>query len=213
MRALGRWALWSLIAAIAIAGLLRASSLRWWRVPSDDPYLEASVAPTLRGGDWVLLWRLTPPALGSLVLCPEPQHPERVVLGRMVGDERAEVRVDGSRVVVNEKPFHTEGDCAEQRFTVKHPQSGAEVEQKCSLEAAHGTLHERGDADAVADIPRLELSVGEKQVVLVSDNRRFPYDSRDYGVVERESCKEMVFFRLWGATGFFDSTKRFQYIR
>jgi len=47
----------------------------------------------------------------------------------------------------------------------------------------------------------------------VSDNRQYPYDSRDFGPVSRETCTEKVFFRLVGAGGFYDSETRNQYIR
>jgi hypothetical protein len=50
-------------------------------------------------------------------------------------------------------------------------------------------------------------------VYLVSDNRLFPYDSRDFGPVEARSCKETVFFRLVGRGGFFDAKTRFTYVR
>ncbi len=80
-----RWLLWSVAALGVMVVLLRLTAIRLWKVPEGDPYLDASVAPSLKGGDWVLLWRMTPPALGALVLCPEPKHPERVVVGRMLG--------------------------------------------------------------------------------------------------------------------------------
>jgi hypothetical protein len=66
MRALGRFTLWAVVGFIAVIVLFRLTSIRWWKVPEDDPYLVASLAPELRGGDWVLLWRLSPPAVGSL---------------------------------------------------------------------------------------------------------------------------------------------------
>jgi len=212
MRVLGRWALWSLIGFVFLIGVLRATAIRWWKVPDDDPFLEASVAPSLNGGDWVLLWRLTEPTLGSLVICPEPKHADRWVVGRMIGEERDKVSVEGSRIMVGEKAFHTEGDCAKPRFKVDPPQGGNEIEQRCSLEAAHGTIHMRGEAEATAEVPPFEAEVDDGEVLLVSDNRRFPYDSRDFGPVDRATCKEMVFFRLIGR-GFFDEATRFEYIR
>jgi hypothetical protein len=213
MRSLGRWALWVLISCVVVVLVARATAIRWWRVPEGDPYLEASIAPTLRGGDLVLLWRLTPPALGALVICPEPKHPERLTIGRLVGEERDRVLVEASRVVVDGRAFPTEGDCADSRFKVAAPQNGSEMELHCEIEAAHGTLHERGDAEATADVNKLELTIGEGEAALVSDNRRFPYDSRDYGAVVRETCTETIFFRLVGAKGFFDAATRFKYIR
>jgi signal peptidase I len=213
MRALTRWGLWSLIALGVLIGILRATAIRWWRVPSNDPYLEASIAPSLRGGDLVLLWRLTPPVLGSLALCPEPKHADRVVVGRLVGEEHNTVRIEGTRVFVNEKVMPTEGDCADDRFMVKPPQGGSELELRCSMEVASGLLHQRGNADSTADIPGYEVELKTGEVALVSDNRRFPYDSRDYGPVDRATCTDTVFFRLFGSGGFFDTSRRFQYVR
>ena len=213
MRVLGRWLLWALIACGVTVGMLRATALRWWRVPNDDPYLDASITPSLRGGDLILLWRLTPPALGGLALCPEPKHAERMVIGRLMGEERNALRIEGTRVFVNDKVQPTEGTCADDHFKVRPPGGGAEVEQRCSMEVASGLLHQRGEAEATAELPNVELELKTGEVALVSDNRRYPYDSRDYGVVDRATCTETVFFRLVGADGFFDASRRFQYVR
>jgi hypothetical protein len=212
MRGLGRWLLWSVIGFLVILGLLRATAIRWWRVPLGDPYLEASVAPSLKGGDLILLWRFTPPAPGMLALCPEPKHADRVVIGRMIGEERDTVSIEGTRVSVNEKVLASEGACADDHFKLTTPQ-GNEVEQRCSLEVASGVIHPRGEAEATAELPRVEFELKPGEVVLVSDNRRFPYDSRDYGPVVRSTCTETVFFRLVGADGFFDTSRRFQFVR
>ena len=77
----------------------------------------------------------------------------------------------------------------------------------------NGSVHERGEAEAIADLPNFEAKVGPGETLLVSDNRRFPYDSRDFGVLDRSTCKETVFFRLIGREGFFHPATRFTYIR
>jgi signal peptidase I len=213
MRVLGRWMLWSLLGFLGSMGLLRATSIRWWHVPDDDPWLEASVAPSLGGGDWILLWRLTEPSLGALVLCPEPKHADRMVIGRLVGSEGDRVRVEGTRVTVNDKPFGSEGDCRDPRFKIEPPQGGQEIELRCTLEAMHGVIHMRGNAEATAELPVFEGELGSGQAMLVSDNRRYPYDSRDFGPVDRATCTETVFFRVFGREGFFDEGTRFEAIR
>src|SRR5512145_987497 len=95
MRNVGRFLLWAALIVAAIAGLARATALRWWHVPEGDPYLDASIAPTLRGGDLVLLWRLSKPKFGDLVVCPEPKAPDRFVIGRIVGESGDQVKVEG----------------------------------------------------------------------------------------------------------------------
>jgi type IV secretory pathway protease TraF len=55
--------------------------------------------------------------------------------------------------------------------------------------------------------------VTEGGVFLLSDNRSFPYESRQYGSVQRETCKETVLFRLVSSRGYGDWNRRFTYIR
>ena len=212
MRSLGRFALFLLIAIAGMAGVLRATALRWWKVPDDDPYLAASVAPTLRAGDWVLLWRLTPPVPGMLAVCPEPKHPDRVVVGRAVGDPEDTVKVQGSQLFLRGRLQESEGDCVESSFTVIDPETGNEVEQTCTIEVANGMRHARGNSPKKPDKPDIETTVGEGEFVLVSDNRLYPYDFRDYGAVDRDTCTEAVIFRIVGADGF-GSSRRFTFIR
>ena len=58
-----------------------------------------------------------------------------------------------------------------------------------------------------------DADVADRQVYLVSDNRQFPWDSREFGPVERSTCVETVVFRVVSKEGFFDETNRFTMIR
>ncbi len=205
--------LWTAIVLGAIVGLLRAFAIRWWRLPEDDAYLAASLTPSAKGGDLLLFWRLSKPAFGDLVLCPDPEHSERVVIGRLIGEEGDHVKVVGSRVFVNEKPLQSESNCAERTFKVDDPQTGIEHQQACDMEVTGAKTHMRGMADAKVEPVTVEVDVPTGKVYLVSDNRQFPYDSRDYGPVERSTCKETVVFRLVGTEGYGDPNTRFTFIR
>ena len=213
MRSFGRFLLWAAIISALVVGALRAVAIRWWRLPFNDPWLEASVEPSLRGGDLVLLWRLTPPRYGDLVVCPEPNAPERVVVGRILGEAGDNIVVEGPGVSVNDHSIATERACIEDKLTVKHPRDGQPVEERCDLEIIGGSLHARGwAADQSVTPSRVATRVPPGRVFLVSDNRLFPFDSRDYGPVERGTCRESVFYRLVGLDGFFDVGRRFTYI-
>lgn len=214
MRRLLRLLVWSSLLLGALVGLLRVTALRWYRLPDDDPYLEASVAPALRGGDWLILWRLTPPTYGDLVLCPEPKEPGRVVIGRLLGEEGDTISVKGDAVTVNGKRLGEERPCLERDFEVENPNVGTVVEQHCQLEVAGSAMYMRGSVAGHKLHPlEVKQEVVESRVFLVSDNRLFPYDSRDYGQVERETCRETVVFRLVGKRGFFDVERRLTLIR
>ena len=209
-----RVAFWIAVAFGIVVGALRLVAIRWWRVPPDDPILEASLAPTLRGGDWVLLWRATEPHFGSLVLCPDPDNVGRFVVGRILGEGGDKVTIQGIGITVNDHDARTETMCSQATFTIKDPQSGTEVDERCDLEAVGGIVHMRGGSAAGAMIPVTSTqTVTSGQVFLVSDNRAFPYDSRIYGSIPRNLCKESVFFRLVGARGFMDVDSRFTYIQ
>jgi signal peptidase I len=215
MRKMFRFLFWVALIVGIVIGLLRLTAIRWWRVSHDDPYLTASISPSVRPGDLIVLWRLTKPGFGDLVMCAEPGHPERSTIGRLVGEPRDQLEVVGSTITINRKRQTEEGNCALRTFKERAPASGAEVEQSCSMEELGGGLHMRGDVPGQTLAPPAEVktTVPQGMVFLVSDNRLFPYDSRDFGPVPRETCTETVFFRLVGAGGFFDASSRNQYIR
>lgn len=212
MRKMLRFFLWIAILGGVTVGVLRYFAIRWWHIPEDDPFLEASVAPTLRGGDLVILWRIGQPGFGDLVVCPEPDADNRIVIGRIAGEPGDRIKIDGSGFKINRTYVSTERAC--DPFRVSDPSTGMEVEQKCEIEVLAGRGHMRGSARAKkAQTKPFEVTVEEGQVFLLSDNRLYPYDSREFGLVERETCREQIVFRLVGKDGFSDVANRFTFIQ
>ncbi len=214
MRKFLRFLFWIALAIGLVVGVARATAIRWWRIPEGDPYLEASIAPTLRGGDLVVLWRLTKPSFGDLVVCPEPKATDRVVIGRLVGDAGDQVKIEGAKLFVNGHPAETETACDPKTFKVLHPTTGEEIEQNCDIEAVAGRAHMRGSTGGHGVQPRpVDQKIDEGKSFLVSDNRLLPYDSRDFGLVDPATCTESVVFRLVSKQGFLDEAARFVFIR
>src|SRR5258705_10519042 len=93
-------AVWVLMLVGVLVGAARLVAIRWWQVPADDPILDASIAPTLRGGDWVLLWRVSPPKFGVLTICPDPSDEASIVIRLHVGeaDDQVTFKVATSRI-------------------------------------------------------------------------------------------------------------------
>lgn len=207
-----RFILWTAILLGVLVGVLRATAIRWWRVPESDPFLEASVAPTLRAGDLVLLWRLTPAKFGDLVLCPEPNAPERVVIGRLAAEAGDTISITGNRVRVNNRNLSEERRCDPPSFSVTDPEVGTEVIQNCDIVALGNHVHMAGSTTGRQEPRPFSKQVGEGLAFLLSDNRLYPYDSRDYGSVERVTCKETVIFRIAPKEGFEDP-RRFTFIQ
>lgn len=213
MRSLLRYVVWAAIIVGAVIGLARATAIRWWRVPMDDPWLGASVAPSLQPGDWVILWRLTRPTEGDLVRCPEPKAPERIVVARVLATGNDQIEFNKGLLKINGQSLRTERGCPE--FEVSHPKTGDPVRQSCGVEDLGGTLYLRGNfVPELPTVPSMKTTtVVPGEYFLVSDNRQFPFDSRDYGTVEAASCTETVIYRLWGKGGYFDQSRRFELVK
>lgn len=209
-----RFLVWAAIILGLFLGVLRAVAIRWFWLPTDDPVFEASIAPTLTGGDLIVAARVTRPVFGDLVVCPEPEAPERYIIGRIVGEGGDKVRLTNGAVFVNDKGFQSERRCDPSEFTLIDPNSDEEIEQACYWEALANHLHMAGSV-AGFKVPSedREFEVEEGTFFLLSDNRLFPYDSRDYGLVEVESCKETVVARIVSAKGWMDAGRRLDYIQ
>jgi len=213
MRGFARFLLWTVLIVAALIGALRATAIRWIRLPTDDPVFEASVQPTLAGGDLIVTFRLGNPTFADLVLCPEPDYPDRYIIGRILGMPNETVHFRNGDLEIQGRRFRSERNC--DRVTYPHPDNPAlEVSQNCDMVDSGGHLHPVGGlaGHTVAPSDR-EYIVPETGYFLVSDNRLFPYDSREYGSVPYESCKERVIFRLVGRKGWKDSSRRFDYIQ
>ena len=205
-----RFTAWALLVVAVLIGVLRATAIRWWQVPVGDPYFDASIEPTLHGGDWVILWRVTAPGAGDLALCPEPKT-SRPVIGRIVGLQGQHIKMIKEALFIDQKAVDSESSC--DKFTARDPGSGLDVQQGCSNEGVAEKTHMMGmPKDGLAKPADADLDVPAGQVFLASDNRQFPWDSRDFGTVERSTCSETVVFRLVSKDGFFDVPNRLSLI-
>jgi signal peptidase I len=212
MQKLLRILAWTVGGFAVVCVLLRLTVLETWTVP-DDPWLAASVAPTMRAGDLVIVLTAGSSAFGDLVRCPDPEDASRFVVGRIVGQSGDNIELVGRTLRVNGTPYNATEACAEGNFTVDHPDSGDETELECSRVEIGGGWHFRGALPRHNRQNDVKKDVGEGRVFLLSDNRDIHDDSRDFGTVAQEACKQRIVFRLWGAGGWTDSDRRMTVVR
>jgi len=215
VRILIRFLLWTLLLVGITLGAARALAIRWFQLPTNDPIFETSVLPSLRGGDWVLASRITTPHFGDLVVCPEPEHPDRYIIGRIIGQPGDTVEIDNGIPVVGSRRFVKERNCEESTFKYPNPNDDSEeVTQKCDMEATANHLHMMGALSGHKIRPEsLSFDVTDGKLFLISDNRLYPYDSRNFGLVDIDSCKETIVARLVSKDGWMDADNRLDYIR
>jgi hypothetical protein len=136
------------------------------------------------------------------------------VIARIVGEGGDELTIDEEGAVnVNGLRGLSETRCKPGSFEVPHPRTGDPVELQCDIEVLGGVHHKRGRRPSAGVKPApIKTKIKSGELYLVSDNRYYPFDSRDYGTVPRETCGERVFFRLVSRLGFNDVSTRLSLI-
>lgn len=214
LRKLLRTLFWLALVVGGVGGLLRAFVVKLWTVPTDDPMLAASIAPSLAPGDVVLLFHAKRPGFGELVRCVDPQEPRRFVIGRIAAEGGDTLEIRGGNLVINGTNASIEHGCDEKTVTVNDPNTGSPVEMPCSVEELGSVAHKRAfkPLEGMSEPEPLKRTIQNGFVFLVSDNRSQPDDSRMYGAVPIDSCDSRIIFRIWGSKGFADEATRFTWI-
>ena len=208
-----RFLAWMVAIIAVVIGLGRLLLFVSWTVPEDDPWLANSLEPTLGPGDTVLVLVRGTPGFGDLVRCTDPDDPNGWVVGRIVGVAGDTVEVRGASLRVNNTRYDSTEACQKSQFTIEHPDTGAEITLNCARVDLGGTWHYRGSALEHTPADEKTITVEEGAVFLLSDNRSYHDDSRDYGTVDLASCKGRIVYRLWGREGWSDDTRRMDTIR
>ena len=207
-----RFVAWVLGVAIVVGGILRLTLFVSWTIP-DDALLDASMQPTLGSGDTVLVLRRGTPGLGDLVRCRDPEESSRWVVGRIVGEPGDSIELKGRALRVNGTRFDATEACVEPTFFVQHPDTGNQTEVQCSRVEMGGGWHFRGNLVKYKTGNDAKHDVGPDRVYLLSDNRDMHDDSRDFGTLMAEDCRERIVFRLWGSEGWAGGDRRMDVIR
>jgi signal peptidase I len=193
---------------VVIAAVLRAVAFDVWVIPGDDALFAASLAPTLSPGDLVLLYRRGAPGFGDLVRCEDPQSPENFVVGRILGEPGDRIDTDGTVVRVNGHPARTAHSCDRSQVMVNDPTTGSPVELHCEWEELGSVTYMRARHMADARATKTTTDVDTGNVYIMSDDRYYHDDSRDFGALPRTSCTERIIFRFWSKDGWFDESNR-----
>ncbi|AGP41661.1 signal peptidase I [Sorangium cellulosum] len=212
MRKLFNGLLWIVGTLLVIGVVLRALVLDVWAVP-DDPSLGASIAPSLAPGDVVVVLTRGTPGFGELVRCPDPEVPGSHIVGRIAGVPGDTVEVDHRALVVNGQRYDAEVACTEPKLSIVDPATNNTVQVTCDMVRMGPGLHLRATGRKPPLERRHRVEVRPDTVFLLSDNRSYHDDSRDFGLQPRAACSQRIVFRLWGAGGWSDDQRRFTFVR
>ena len=200
--------------AAVIAAILRATILDLWIVPpgeGDAPFA-LSLLPQLRPGDAVLLLTRGKLGRGDLVRCPDPTSEGRWVVGRIMAELNDRVQIDAGGLKINQRRVPTALGCPP--VTVNDPTTNLEHKLPCAVEDYEGRRYPRvtGPNADLRNSPIDTTMQSSGEVYLLSDDRYFHDDSRDFGPVPKASCSGRIVFRLWSDEGWMDADHRFTFI-
>jgi signal peptidase I len=210
MRGVVRFLLWFAALLVVLGVVARLTVMKVWTIP-DDPVLGLSMAPTLNAGDTVILWTVGERAFGELVRCPDPEDPQRWVVGRIVGMSGDVIEVSQGILKVNGTRYNVSDACQTSQFTLTD-EKGNTFEATCSRVEMAGGWHFRSMVKGHTPERVVKHEVGPGRFYLLSDNRSLHDDSRDFGAIDAATCKELISFRLWDHQGFFSADQRFEYV-
>jgi signal peptidase I len=212
MGKISRGLLWT--AAILGVFLLIARALFFdvWTFPNDRRFA-ASVAPTLRADDILVLMKESEPSVGDLVRCTDPEDPKGFVVARIAGRVGDHLEIDAFSLRLNGRRYDSEGACPERVITLPNPGEGADIEVTCDRVTMGGGWHYRGfNTKPRFGVDAVTANVRPGMLYLVSDDRDWHDDSRDFGQVPVASCTHKIIFRLWGGAGMRADPRRFEFI-
>ncbi len=206
MRKLLRILLWTLLVCAVVAGGLYAF-FDPWTVPGDDAQLAVSIEPTLGVGDVVLVSRVASASDGALVRCTDPDSAGRFVIGRVIGSGNDEISFTGGVLGVNGHTPTASVRCDPPSAHLKNPATGDDADLDCFLEELGGGTHPTLRMEGKMGERDVKATVEPGKVYLISDDRPWHLDSRDFGPVSASTCHAIV-ARLWGASGWGDPRRR-----
>lgn len=212
MGKLSRGLLWTVVLAGGGVLLARALLFDLWTFP-DDRRFAASVAPTLRGQDLLVLLKESSPSVGDLVRCTDPESPSDFVVARVAGRAGDHVEIEGRTLRVNGRSYDAESACPDRSVTLPNPGEGPDIEIQCDKVTMGSGWHYRGfNLKPRFGVDKASATVRPGMLYLVSDDREWHDDSRDYGQVPVASCSRKIIFRLWGSAGMSADPLRFEFI-
>lgn len=212
MGKLSRGLFWTV--AIGGGALLigRALFFDVWTFPNDRRFA-ASVAPSLRADDILVLLKQSNPSVGDLVRCTDPDDPAGFVVARVAGRVGDHLEIEGASIRLNGRRNDAEGSCRERQFTLPNPGEGADIEVYCDKVTMGSGWHYRGfSVKPRFGVEKVTADVRPGMLYLVSDDRDWHDDSRDFGQVPIASCPNKIVFRLWGSAGMRADPLRFEFI-
>lgn len=164
-----------------------------------------SMVPNLVAGDTFLVLTRGLLGPGEVAVCQDPENPDKMVVGRIIGVPGSTVAINANRIIVNgAMQNYPSSDI----LIYEDNTSGEQLEFSVSVveELVGGHFYPVAFMERAGDRDLPTYTVGEG-FFLLGDNRNRARDSRHFGEVPIESCLGKAFMVIWPGPDSGDLTK------
>jgi len=132
----------------------------------------ASMSPNFESGDYLIIdeltYRLRPPERGEVIVFKFPLDPSNYYIKRIIGLPKETIEIKNGNIII---------------FNSLHPEGFI--------------LQEPYLSDKKITSPNLKFNLSENEFFVMGDNRKFSYDSRSWGPLNKDLIIGLVRIRAW----------------
>jgi signal peptidase I len=157
------------------------------------------MAPTLAQGDFFVLYRHATPTIGDVLVCEHPSQPGRPIAGRLVAKAGQKVAIRRGMLVVDGRPLDTDVPSPDRFHLVDRARSeDMDLLRRREFVGQRSWIVSYKDTHQPLEMPERVIHAG---YFLLSDNRSYGVDSRNFGEFDPSMCRGVAFFVLTTGTG------------
>jgi signal peptidase I len=152
-----------------------------------------SMAPTMWGGDRILVLKRGKLNKGDVAVCEHPEFPDQLIMGRIVGMSGDAIEITRGQLHVNGNIMHEEIEGPFLYMDRKSSTEAFEFKLTRKMQIVHGIIAYLlyDENPVLKDAPKTVVQSG---YYLLADNRAGGMDSRTYGEVHESLCHGRAFF-------------------
>ena len=155
-----------------------------------------AMVPNIMPGDTFLVLTRGKLGPGEVAMCKDPENPEQMVVGRIVGVPGSTFAMRDNQLVLNDKQVDRSFDSP--KLLYEDNTGGEQTEHTISvaLEKVSGHVYHVALMDRAGDKSYAKTEV-ESGFFLVGDNRNRARDSREFGEIPIGDCIGTPFMVVW----------------
>ena len=182
--------LWLVIVAVTLTIIGR---IFFFEVAQTESF---SMIPSIMPGDTVMVFTRGVLGPGEVALCKDPENPDQMVVGRIMGVPGSTFALDNNAPIINGMRIHHAFDLPPLLYEDKTGGETFEYTIDVATEKVAGHVYNVALMDRAGDKSFKETEI-ESGFFLIGDNRNKAWDSRHFGEIPIEDCIGTPIMVIW----------------